>query len=265
MHGSRLDEFHAKLPQWGRRMLRRTLETADRIIAPGTHWRNVLVDTVGIDASLVRVIANATAGPAQVGPRQARPHCELVFLGKLSPRKGLPELLAALAQPDLARLAWRLRVAGEGDAAPYVAQATALGIADRVDFVGWVPEARVRDLLAAADVVVLPSHSEGLSIGMLEAMAHGCAIVATPVGATLDAVRDGESALLVPAGDVAALAGALRRVIADPDLRAALQATARRRWIDSFDIADHCRQLAALYRELGQRPAAQQRAAAQRR
>lgn len=252
MHGSRLDEFHAQLPQWGRRMLRRTLESADRIIAPGTHWRDVLVDTVGVDASLVRVIANAAAGPSHVEPRPARPLCELVFLGKLSPRKGLPELLGALAQPDVALLPWRLRVAGDGDAGPYVEQATALGIAARVDFVGWVPEGRVRDMLAAADVFVLPSHNEGLSIGMLEAMAHGCAIVATPVGATLDAVRDGESALLVPAGDVPALAGALRRVIADPALRAALQAAARKRWSDGFDIADHCRQLAALYRELGE-------------
>jgi glycosyltransferase involved in cell wall biosynthesis len=254
MHGSRLDEFHARLPQWGRRMLRRTLERADRIIAPGSHWRGVLVDTVGIDASLVRVIANAAAGPAHVAPRPARPICELVFLGNLSPRKGLPELLRALAQPDVAALAWRLCVAGDGDAGPYVAQATALGIADRVDFVGWVAEARVRELLTAADVFVLPSHHEGLSIGMLEAMAHGCAIVATPVGATLDAVRDGESALLVPPGDAPRLAAALQRVIADPQLRAALQAGARQRWSDGFDIAGHCRQVAALYRELCEPP-----------
>jgi glycosyltransferase involved in cell wall biosynthesis len=85
---------------------------------------------------------------------------------------------------------------------------------------------------------------------MLEAMAHGCAIVATPVGGNPDAVRDGDSALLVPPGDVTRLAVALQRVIGEPELRAALQTRARQRWLEGFDIASHCRRLATLYREL---------------
>jgi glycosyltransferase involved in cell wall biosynthesis len=174
----------------------------------------------------------------------------LLFLGKLTARKGLPELLEALAHDDVAPLPWRLRVAGDGDPRDFVERAAALGIAERVSFVGWVAEERVHDLLRETDVFVLPSHNEGLSVAMLEAMAHGCAVVATPVGATLDAVTDGESALVVPAGDPQRLAAALRRVIDDPALRATLQAGARQRWCDSFQITAHCRQLAVLYGEL---------------
>ena len=97
---------------------------------------------------------------------------------------------------------------------------------------------------------VLPSHNEGLSIALLEAMAHGCAVVTTPAGATLDAVSDGRSALVVPIGDARRLAAALRRMIVDPALRAALQAEARQRWCDDFEIGGHCRRLVELYGEL---------------
>lgn len=256
VHGSRLDEFHDRLPALGRRWLRRLFESADSVVAPGIYWRDVLVEQIGVDPAHVRVIGNAAAGPASLRPRPPRRGCELVFLGNLSSRKGMPELLQALAMPRVAACDWHLQVAGLGDPAPFAAQAAALGIAQRVDFLGWVAEAGVRELLATADVFVLPSHTEGLSIAMLEAMAHACAIVATPVGATLDAVADGESALLVPHGDATALAAALQRLMTDRPLRRALQTSARQRWRAQFDIAHHCRQIAEVYREILERRAA---------
>ena len=249
-HGSRLDELHPRLPAWAQRLLRRVFAVADCIIVPGEYWRGVLVDTVGVDARVVHVLPNAVAGPSRVLPRPPRPFCEMVFVGALNPHKGLPEVLEALAHADVASLAWRLRVAGHGDDRPFRERAAALGIADRVDFLGWVAEDGVRELLSRADVFVLPSHNEGLSLAMLEAMAHGCAVVTTPAGATLDAVTDGESALLVPIGDPPRLAAALRRVITEPALRAALQAGARARWHERFEIAEHCRRLTELYGEL---------------
>lgn len=250
LHGSRLDSVYAKLPPLGRRWLRSTLAAATRIIVPGTYWRDVVVETVGIDAAAVHVVSNAVAGPAQVTPRASGGTCELLFVGNLTPQKGLPELVAALASPALRPLRWRLRLAGAGDAESVLQRAAAGEIRDRIDVLGWVPEARVHALLCETDVFVLPSHNEGLSVAMLEAMAHGCAVVTTPVGATLDAVRDGESALVVPPRDPAQLAEALRRVITDPALRATLQTAARQRWHDKFQIADHCRRLQTIYSEM---------------
>lgn len=250
LHGSRWDDIHARLPAWARRWLRRTLEAADRVIVPGTYWRQVVVDRIGIDPAVVHVVANAVAGPAMVAPRPGGPRCALLFLGSLTPRKGLPELLETLARPEMAVLPWHLRVAGAGDVRTYRERSAALGIADRVEFLGWVEENGVRELLCDADAFVLPSHNEGLSVAMLEAMAHGCAVVATPVGATLDAITDGDTGLVVPVGDPGRLAAALGRVITDADLRARLQAAARRRWHERFQIADHCRRLQALYRDV---------------
>jgi glycosyltransferase involved in cell wall biosynthesis len=249
-HGSRLDEEYAQLRPSVRRALHVAFARADRIVVPGTYWRTLLVDKIGVDSATVHVVANAAAGPPEVAVRPPGPPCRLLFVGKLSAAKGLPDLLEGLADPEVAALDWRLRVAGTGDLVPFAAQTARLGIADRVELCGWVTPRHLRSLLDETDVFVLPSRNEGLSIALLEAMAHGCAVVTTPVGATCEAVRDGVSALLVAPGNHAALARALHRVITDPTLRAALQAGARQRWREHFDIAAHCRQLAELYREL---------------
>jgi glycosyltransferase involved in cell wall biosynthesis len=164
--------------------------------------------------------------------------------------KGLPELLAALADESMRGLAWHLDLAGAGDGQRYAELAARYGISERMKFWGQVDEVHVQRLMAEADVFVLPSHYEAISIAMLEAMAHCCAIVATPVGDTLDVVTDGGSALLVPPGDVAALAAGLRRVTTDPALRVSLQQSARRRFCANFEIGSHCQRLAELYTEI---------------
>ena len=132
------------------------------------------------------------------------PH--LVFLGHLSARKGVPELLEALASPALAALPWRATLAGGGPVDEFRARAAALGLADRVAFPGWIDQPAASALCAAADILVLPSHAEGLAMSVLEGLAHGLAVVATPVGAHAEVIEPEQSGLLVPPGDVAALA-----------------------------------------------------------
>ena len=87
-------------------------------------------------------------------------------------------------------------------------------------------------------------------MALLEAMAFGCAIVATPVGDTPEAISDGVSGLLVPVGDRAALVSALERLVTDVPLRTRLQAAARQRFCEKFEIAAYCDRLTRLYREL---------------
>jgi glycosyltransferase involved in cell wall biosynthesis len=92
----------------------------------------------------------------------------------------------------------------------------------------------IGDLLAAADVVVLPSRREGLGNAALEAMGAGRAVVASAVGGLGEAVVDGRTGLLVPAEDAPALAAALERVVRDPDLRNRLAAEGPRRIAEGF-------------------------------
>lgn len=173
----------------------------------------------------------------------------LVAVGRLSPEKGIDVLLAAIARlhgeggRDL-----HLALVGEGPQARALrAQASRLGMAARVTFVGHV--STPGDFLQAADIVVLPSRSEGIANVALEAMALGRPLVATAVGGTPEIVRDGASGLLVPADDAAALARAVERVLADPALAAHLARGARDHARAELSVTARGARLRALYAE----------------
>jgi glycosyltransferase involved in cell wall biosynthesis len=97
------------------------------------------------------------------------------------------------------------------------------------DALGFVPHGELARLYERAAVVVFPSRQEGLPLSLLEAMAHGCPVVATRVGGIPQLVHDGDTGLLVPPGEPAALRSAIETVLADPALGRRLGRAARRR------------------------------------
>src|SRR5690606_38241464 len=99
----------------------------------------------------------------------------------------------------------RATIAGDGDVEEMRTKAAGLGIAGRVAFPGWVGPAEVAELIASADILALPSFAENLPVSVIEGMADGLAVVATPVGAVEDILTSEKSGLLVPPGDVDAL------------------------------------------------------------
>jgi len=136
------------------------------------------------------------------------------FLEKL---KGIDDLIAAFAEVAKNHPDATLLLAGDGpDKQPLMNLAEALGVGDRVHFLGFVDP--VAPLLSKLDVFVSPSHSEALSISIMEAMAMGLPCVCTDVGGTAEVIHDEDTGLLVPAHDPAALAAAIERLLAQPEL-----------------------------------------------
>jgi glycosyltransferase involved in cell wall biosynthesis len=162
----------------------------------------------------VEVIPNGIDLPSAMGAEADPP--EVLFVGRLAAEKGIEDLLAAAEGLDLV-------VAGDGPLRGRVPGA-----------LGFVPHQRVQTLYARAAVVVCPSRSEGFGLACAEAMAHGRAVVATGVGGLVDLVRDGETGLLVPPRDPAALRAAIDRLLGDPALRRRLGEAAR------AHVAAHC-------------------------
>jgi glycosyltransferase involved in cell wall biosynthesis len=205
----------------------------------GETWRNFVVSRAPETAENVAVVPNAAAQPTlpHVGGGDT-PH--ILFLGRIGDMKGVPQLGEALGRMrDLPN--WRATIAGDGHLEAARAKAAELGLADRVDIPGWVDGKRVAELIASADILVLPSFTENLPLSIIEGMASGLAVVATPVGAIGDIVRDGETGLLVQPGDVDALTAALTRLVEDAPLRHRLGAAALQLHRERLDLAPYAK------------------------
>jgi glycosyltransferase involved in cell wall biosynthesis len=248
-----VDRTYAALPRILRPGLRWMFGRADCVVVLGESCRCVLVDQLGVRPERVEVISNGVPQPSRMRNVQSREHdrVHILFLGRLGERKGVPELLAALATKRVAQLDWRVTLAGDGDREFYQTVAAGYGLAERVVFPGWVGKSDVDRLLSEADILVLPSSSEGLPLSVLEGLANGLAVICTPVGAIADYLVDQHSALLVEPGNVEALASALERLIVSPELRAQLGSEGSKVFLSRFTIDKMAQRFLQLYRRIG--------------
>lgn len=217
LHGGDYPDFWKANDSALSRSIRQMFAGAARIVVLGKTWRAFVITRAPEVADRVVIVPNAVAKPAlpHTGGGE-RPN--ILFLGRLNEMKGVPQLSEALSRMrDLPN--WRATLAGDGHVASTRTTIAEYGLSDRVAVPDWVGPERVAELIASADILVLPSFTENLPLSVIEAMAAGVAVVATPVGAVPDIVRDGETGLLVPVGDVGALAAALTRLVLDPALR----------------------------------------------
>jgi glycosyltransferase involved in cell wall biosynthesis len=168
----------------------------------------------------------------------------LVFVGRLTAEKGADVLLRALAAQVGAS---GLLIVGDGPQHSWL-ENQVLATSIPVRFCGYQQD--VTPFLAMADVFVQPSRSEGLPFAALEAMAHGLPVVASRVGGLPGAV--GDAGLLVPSEDPSALAGAMRTMCGDADLRRNLGEAGRRRVAHEFDQTRMIATLEATYEEAAQ-------------
>jgi glycosyltransferase involved in cell wall biosynthesis len=217
--------------RWGYPRVETLLASLGHVIVPSQAIARFL-DQHGLSSSRIHVIPhgiepasrtrNAGAGDGSA--------LRLATAANLEYWKGLDVLLAACARVEIPV---HLDVFGEGSLREeLVREAAGLGV-DAV-FHGFVPD--VRDRLAAADVFVLPSRGDNAPMSILEAMACGLPVVSTRVGGIPELVSNGETGLLVPPDDPAALAAAIETLTSNPDLRARLGARGAARVSEEFSI-----------------------------
>ncbi len=199
-----------------------TGRTAAAVRADGVPAGRVSTIPSGFDPALF------AGNTADVFPGTPRPR--IGYVGRLAPQKSPGTLVRAFG-----RMCGQasLLVVGDGPDRPLVERlAAASPAAGRITLAGFVEHARVPAVLASLDVLVLPSAYEEMGSVLTEAMAAGLPVVASDVGGIPEVVRHGVTGLLVPPGDVDALAAALDRLVAEPALRARLAAGARARSAD---------------------------------
>jgi len=236
----------------------RIYDDADPIFALSTHTADAIASKYGVDRDAIDVVhypidtERFTPRRADSNDPPAADHegtLDVLFAGRLNdPRKNTRMLLRAFQRTRSAVDDATLRVIG-GDPDPdLVADVEAMGIADSVEFTGYVPGEDLPQVYRDADVFAIPSYQEGLGIVGLEAMACGTPVVATRCGGPEDYVRDGENGFLVPIDDADAMATALVKLLGDHARRHEFGERARRlveaefqqaaiedRFLDAFD------------------------------
>jgi glycosyltransferase involved in cell wall biosynthesis len=190
--------------------------------------------------------------PSGVRPVDPRFGPHMIFACRqLFPRKGIRFLIEAAARikprfPDL-----KVVVAGDGFERPELIRlAEALGIADDVTFLGWVPNAELPPYYRSAAVSAIPSLEEGFGIPAAEAMGCETPVVASDAGGLPEVVEHGVTGLIVPMGDSGALAEALASLLADPDRRAQMGRAGRERALRLFDWDRTARQFEEIYAQV---------------
>jgi glycosyltransferase involved in cell wall biosynthesis len=211
-----------------------------RLVAQGAPAGHTHVLPMGADVTAVRAAgAGVTRAPGRI-----------LFVGRLVEKKGLAVLLDALRR--VRTPGWSLEVVGDGPLRPAL-EAAAAGLP--VTFRGALPRTELARAYARSEVVAVPSvaaasgDQDGLPVALLEAMAAGCAVVGSRIAGIDAAVLDGDSGLLVPPGDAAALAATLDDLLGDPEKRAKLGAAARAR-SEEFSVAEVGARYRALLREV---------------
>ncbi|MFC7580949.1 glycosyltransferase [Schaalia naturae] len=247
------------------RWMQRNLDAASQVSAAVLAVSRYLADTAvrnGVPAHRLRVHYQGVdtdwfaPAPTPAEWSHARDHSrELLFVGALTPLKGIMDLLAvseslALIHPH------RLTIVGDGPLAPQIRRAAALD-PGRVRWVGALDRAAVRERMRAADALVLPTRTmaggraEAAGLVLLEAQACATPVVANAVGGTPEMMVDGSTGFATRERDPGSLADALTRILAMPDDELAEMGCRARRWVVAErSLAASTRELLGIYRDL---------------
>jgi L-malate glycosyltransferase len=239
-----------------RKAIARTLSRlSTRVIACGEQVGRSMIEREGLPADRVVVIPNGvnlrrfdaadrTAFRRELG--LADDHLLIGVLGRLHPQKGHLDLLAALEPLGETHPRFTCALVGSGELREQLAaEIERRGLARRVLLIGQRRD--VPDILAALDLLVMPSRWEGLPMALLEGMALRKPVLATRVGAIPDVIENGVNGLLVDAADPRELRAALERLMTDPALRDALGDAARATVAERFNAAHTAAAYEALY------------------
>ncbi|CAE6770806.1 Alpha-D-kanosaminyltransferase [Paraburkholderia domus] len=249
VHSGAFLSYYESLLRPARTIVRLIVRGAICVICLSENSRKQFISSKLTTAEKCRIVYNGITDPLGECSDQRAESLQVVitFLGKLSESKGLLTLLQALAALPQSDMRYTLCVGGAGDVSAFDDWVKVHGLTDRVVFKGWVAGDVKARLLADTQIFVLPSHSEGFPVAVVEAMAFGTAIVSTQIPGVIDAIRSGQDGLLVIPGDRDGLRDALWQLLNDSALRERLGASARQRFLDRFTMQQTALHLASVY------------------
>lgn len=247
-HGSKAKDFiegSSSLTRW---IISRRFRRASAIITLSEGWKNWYSDNLGIKLSKFAVLPTPIVLPA--------PHCldqeervDILYSGLMGHRKGTFDLIEAWARiPEEEKIGRKLHLIGNGEVASAREKSKLLNQEESCVVHGWVSEEEKIELLKNCGTYVLPSHNEGLPMGLLEAMSWGLCPISTGVGAIPEIIKNGENGILVSPGNVDEISTAIRSIINDLSMRESISSGAIET-AEKHDWAAYMRNLIELWEE----------------
>jgi glycosyltransferase involved in cell wall biosynthesis len=224
------------------------LSLCDAVIVLGEFYRPYVSNFV--DVAKVTVVFNPCSAADKRVFSEHRKACQLLFLGELGNRKRIWDVLAAVQKVKQTFPQVRLIAGGNGELEKARQMAKDYGIADCVEFPGWVVGQDKQNLLLSSTVYLLPSEAEALPMGIIEAMQCGLPVIATPVGAVPEVITNQVTGVLVAVGDIDGLAGAIIELLSSLTLRDRLAVNAIESVSEKFGMPLLSVQITSIYNKL---------------
>ena len=175
---------------------------------------------------------------------------QILFSGTLYAGKGYQDLVRAFAKIAKKYPDWNVVLAGNGEVEKGRAISKELGIANQVEFLGWVSGEQKAKAFRESMIFCLPSYAEGFPMAVLDAWAYGLPVITTPVGGIPDVARDGKNMLLFNPGDIDALAQQMEKMIVNEELRKSIADESILFAHTMFNLNTINKQLGNIYEEL---------------
>lgn len=242
-HAAQAESFFKSLNSTQKKYVTNTFKKYQLCLCLGTNWVKKLDHLTGRNWD---ILFNPV--PEIKLTKVEHKTCNFTFMGELSERKGIKDLIHAFAKSENENA--RLLVAGNGNFNSLAALCNELNITDKVEFLGWINKDQKLDLLARTDVVVLPSYAEGLPMSILEAMSVGLPVITTPVGAVEDAITHNEHGLLVQPGNIEQITAALSELAQNTDKRIQLGEKSKLKFLEYFKDDVVAKTLSNYYQQL---------------
>lgn len=248
-HGGGYQKHWESMSPTARSITLNTLQRVQRLVVLGEGWK-AFFESIGVPKHRIVVLPNPVALPDAIPERPLGGKVRFVYFGLISRRKGVFDLIEAVAQlsPE-SRSRVEFVLAGNGDVAQLRERATSLGVQDVVEIREWVDPAERDRLLASAHAFVLPSHTEGLPMSLLEAMSWGLPPICTPVGSIPEYVVNGANGLLIAPGDITQLAAAIEKLVSQEEGRVQMGRLARAT-VEPLCVKQYSNRMCAVYRSV---------------
>lgn len=221
---------------------------ADKVLLLSKTWHDEVTKAFPLSNEKIEILYNPcpNVSPSMFKERESY----ILFAGTLIHRKGYDDLIKAFASIADKYPRWRLKLAGNGEIEMGKQLAEQLGIADRVEFLGWISNQQKDSAFRHASIYCLPSYSEGFPMGVLDAWAYHLPVVTTPVGGIPDIAIDNENIMIFTPGDINTLAVKLECLMNDSELYDKMTMASEQFSNGIFNISYLTNQLSNIYKSL---------------